>query len=85
MAPACPADSSSIGMPARTQASIVMQLSSANFIGGTTKQFELDTNGRARQAASPPATMCSISNPGSTLIGSENEVPTCLVVPDRHA
>jgi len=35
---------------------MVMQDSSANFIGGTTKQLELLTNGRARQAASPPAT-----------------------------
>jgi hypothetical protein len=32
-------------MPARMQASIVMQLSVANFIGGTTKQLDSDTNG----------------------------------------
>jgi hypothetical protein len=57
VAPACPADRSRIGMPARMQASIVMQLSVANFIGGTTKQFEFDTKGISRHAASPPATM----------------------------
>ncbi len=38
------------------------QDSCANFIGGTTqKQFELETNGRARHCSSPPAIRCSIS------------------------
>jgi hypothetical protein len=57
VAPACPADSSSIGMPRRMQSSIVMQLSSANFIGGTTKQLEFETKGRSSHFSSPPATM----------------------------
>ena len=85
VAPACPALSRSIGIPARMHFSIVMQLSSANFIGGTTKQLELLTKGRARQACSPPATVCSRSKQPSTWDGSLNEVPTCLVVPDRQA
>ena len=72
-------------MPARMQVSIAVQLSSANFIGGTTKQFEFDTNGRARQAASPPANRCSISMPGATCDGSLNDVPTCFVVPAQQA
>ena len=55
VAPACPADSSRIGMPPSTQASSTPQASSANFIGGTTKQLEFDTNGRARKLSSPPA------------------------------
>ncbi len=41
----------------------------ANFIGGTTKQFEFDTKGRARHAASPPAIMCSISTASGTKSG----------------
>ena len=49
VAPAMPADSSSTGMPPRMQASITSQASVANFIGGTTKQFELLRKGRARQ------------------------------------
>jgi hypothetical protein len=69
------------GIPARMQVSMVRQLSSANFIGGTTKQFELLTKCRARQAASPPATRCNSSMQPATWAGSENEVPTCLVVP----
>ncbi len=72
-------------MPARTQASIVMQLSSANFIGGTTKQFEFETNGRARHLSSPPAIMCSRSKQPVTCAGSEKLVPTCLVVPAQQA
>jgi hypothetical protein len=85
VAPACPADRSRIGMPARMQASIVMQLSVANFIGGTTKQLDSDTKGISRHAASPPATMWIISMPGSTDTGSEKDVPTCFVVPARQA
>ena len=42
-------------MPPAIHASITTQLSVANFIGGTTKQLVLDTNGRARHAASDPA------------------------------
>ena len=55
VAPAWPADSSRIGMPPSTQASSTPQASSANFIGGTTKQFEFETKGRARKFSSPPA------------------------------
>ena len=72
-------------MPARMQASIVSQLSSANFIGGTTKQFDSETKGISRHASSPPATMWISSIPGATAAGSEKEVPTCLVVPARQA
>ena len=72
-------------MPSRTQCSIVRQLSVANFIGGTTKQFEFDTNGRARQACSDPATMCSSSKHSATQEGSEKAVPTCLTVPAIEA
>ena len=36
-------------MPPRTAASRQRQASSANFIGGTTKQLDCETNGRARQ------------------------------------
>jgi hypothetical protein len=50
-----PADKSKIGMPPRMQVSIDSQLSVANFIGGTTKQFDIETKGRARYLASPPA------------------------------
>jgi hypothetical protein len=81
VAPACPADNSRIGMPARMQASIVRQLSVANFIGGTTKQFDIGDEGRARQAASPPATMWIISISLRNADGSEKDVPTCFVVP----
>ena len=55
VAPAMPADNRSTGIPPRIQASITSQLSVANFMGGTTKQFEFDTNGRSRYLASPPA------------------------------
>ncbi len=85
VAPACPAERSRTGIPARTQCSIVMQLSSANFIGGTTKQFEFDTKGRARHASSPPATKWMRSMHPAKWAGSENDVPTCFVVPDRQA
>ena len=62
VAPACPADSSSIGIPPRTQASMVRQDSSAKVMGGTTKQLEFDTKGRSRHLSSPPAIMWSISS-----------------------
>jgi hypothetical protein len=85
VAPAWPAESSNIGMPRRMQSSMVRQLSSAKVSGGTTKQLEFETNGRARQASSPPAIMCSISKQGATWAGSEKLVPTCLVVPEQQA
>ncbi len=53
-------------MPARITRSITRQLSVANFIGGTTKQLELETKGRARQVSSPPAIRCSISMASGT-------------------
>ena len=84
VAPAMPAESSSTGMPPLMQASITSQDSVANFIGGTTKQFELLMNGRSRHLFSPPAIMCSISNAGATIEASENEMPTCLVVPEMQ-
>ena len=55
VAPACPADSNSTGMPARTAASITWQDSVAKRSGGTTKQLLFDTNGLARHLSSPPA------------------------------
>ena len=55
VAPACPADSSSMGMPPCTHASSTSVASGANRSGGTTKQFEFDTNGRSRNFSSPPA------------------------------
>ena len=67
------------------QASIVMQLSSANFIGGTTKQLELEMNGRSRHLSSPPAIRWIISKQGATCEGSEKDVPTCFVVPEQQA
>ena len=51
------ADNSNTGMPARIADSMASQLSVANFIGGTTKQFELEINGLARNLSSPPAIM----------------------------
>ena len=44
--PPVPAESSSTGMPPRTAVSRQRQASSANFIGGTTKQFDCETKGR---------------------------------------
>ena len=85
VAPACPAESSSTGIPPAMHASITTQLSVANFIGGTTKQFEFDTKGRARQASSPPARRCSSSRPPGTEEASVKLVPTCLVVPRQAA
>ena len=57
----------------------------ANFIGGTTKQLVFETKGRARQASSPPATRCNISNAGPTKAPSVKEVPMCLRVPLTQA
>ena len=71
-------------MPARMQASMVMQLSSANFIGGTTKQLEFDTKGRSRHLSSPPAIMWMRSKQPATCEGSEKLVPTCLDVPAQQ-
>ena len=85
VAPAWPALNNKIGIPASIQASMTWQLSVANFIGGTTKQFELDTNGRSRQDCSPPAIKCNISMASGTKEGSVNEVPTCFFVPAQHA
>ena len=65
-------------MPARIASSIAMQLSSANFMGGTTKQLVFDMNGRARQASSPPAIMCRRSMQGPTWCGSLKDVPMCF-------
>ena len=42
-------------------AGAIVQASVANFIGGTTKQLELDTKGRSRHLSSPPAIRCNIS------------------------
>ena len=62
-------------------ASITSHDSVANRRGGTTKQFEFETNGRARQAASEPATRYSRSSPRRARSTEVNEVPTCFVVP----
>ena len=72
-------------MPALMHSSITWQDSVANFIGGTTKQLELDINGRSRHLSSPPAIMCSISIAGATNSGSEKDMPMCLVVPVQVA
>ena len=85
VAPAWPALRSKIGIPPSIHFSITWQLSVANFIGGTTKQFELETNGRSRHLFSPPAIICNISNASSTKPGSVKEVPTCFCVPVVHA
>ena len=68
-------------MPPATATSRQRQASSANFIGGTTKQFDCDTNGRARHFSSDPATACRIAKASSTCSGITIEVPTCFVVP----
>ncbi len=85
VAPAIPADKSKTGMPPRIQFSITSQDSVANFIGGTTKQLEFDTNGRSRYAASLPAISYSISKAPATKSGSVKLVPICLVVPEQAA
>ena len=81
VAPACPADSSSTGMPPRTASSRQWQASTANFSGGTTKQFDWLTNGRARHLSSPPATACSMWKEASRCSAATQLEPTCLVVP----
>ncbi len=81
MAPAWPADSSSTGMPPSTATRRHSSDSSANFIGGTTKQLDWLTNGRARHCSSPPAMTCSISRVFSTWRASLQLAPTCLDVP----
>ena len=63
---AWPAESSNTGMPYLMHSSMTSQDSVANFIGGTTKQFELLMNGRSRHLSSPPAIIWSISNAGAT-------------------
>ena len=72
-------------MPARTPASRQRQASSANFKGGTTKQFDMLTKGRARHLSSPPAIVCSMATASSTCSGSTKLVPTCLLVPLTQA
>ena len=67
-------------MPPVTASSRQRQASTANFMGGTTKQFDWLTNGRSRHCFSPPAIMCSISNEASRCFGSTQLEPTCLVV-----
>ena len=49
VAPAIPAESKSTGIPPRIHASITSQASVANFIGGTTKQFELEMKSLLQQ------------------------------------
>ena len=72
-------------MPPAITVSITRQDSVANFNGGTTKQLEFETNGRARHAASDPATIWSMSSPICARSGEVKEVPTCLVVPETEA
>ena len=48
-------------MPARTATSRQRQASGAKRSGGTTKQFDWLTKGRARHFSSEPAIRCSIS------------------------
>ena len=81
VAPAWPAESSSTGMPPRTATSRQRQASVANFSGGTTKQLDWLTKGRARHLSSPPEIICSISSEASHCSGATQLVPTCLVVP----
>ena len=64
VAPACPAERRSTGMPAFTASSITWQDSVAKRKGGTTKQLLLETNGRSRHLSSPPAMSCSIDTAG---------------------
>ena len=81
VAPACPAESSNTGIPPSTATRRHSRASSANFIGGTTKQFDWLTKGRARQASSPPATICNNLSVFSRCCASVQALPTCLVVP----
>jgi hypothetical protein len=68
-------------MPPRTATSRQRQASVANFSGGTTKQLDWLTKGRARHFSSPPEIICSISSEDSHCSGATQLVPTCLVVP----
>ena len=54
VAPAWPAERSKTGIPALMHSSITKQLSVAKRIGGTTKAFELEINGRFLHLSSPP-------------------------------
>ena len=85
VAPAWPAESNSTGMPPRTATSRHLHASVANFMGGTTKQFDWLTNGRSRHCCSPPAIRCSISSEASTCSGCTQLLPTCLVVDETAA
>jgi hypothetical protein len=68
-----------------TATSMQRQASVANFMGGTTKQFDWLTNGRSRHCCSPPAIACSISSDAVTCSGCTQLLPTCLVVLDTAA
>ncbi|NCZ90101.1 MAG: hypothetical protein EBY93_04110 [Actinobacteria bacterium] len=81
VAPAWPAERSSTGMPASTATSRHLHASLANLSGGTTKQFDCDTKGRARHLSSPPAISCNIFSDSMRWSGCTHDVPTCLVVP----
>jgi hypothetical protein len=72
-------------MPPHTPASRQAQASSANFMGGTTKQLDMLTKGRARHLSSPPAISCSMASASSTCSGITKLVPTCLAVPETEA
>ena len=68
-------------MPPRTAASRQRHASSAKRSGGTTKQLDMLTKGRARQRASSPATRWSIASDSSTCSGCTQLDPTCFDVP----
>ena len=85
VAPACPAESSSTGMPPAAATSRQRQASIANFIGGTTKQLDWLTKGRSRHLSSPPAIWCNISSERVTCIGLTQLEPTCFVVAETEA
>ena len=72
-------------MPPRTPASRQRHASSAKRSGGTTKQLDMLTKGRARQRASSPATRWSIAIDSSTCSGCTQLDPTCLDVPEMAA
>ena len=85
VAPACPAASNKTGIPPRTPASKQALASSANFKGGTTKQHDILTKGRSRQAVSLPEIKCNICIDSLTVSGKEKLVPTCFCVPEIEA
>ena len=72
-------------MPPRTPTSRQRHASSANRSGGTTKQLDMLTKGRARQRASPPAISWSIASDSSTCSGCTQLDPTCFDVPATAA